>query len=386
MIILSNPIQRTIKMAETLNIGELAVEISNDVFSWFKWEKIDLYDENFDCRKVEAHIKKDKNVTDSNSETVVEPDETESSEAKKHTHPVDVVFKYTDPYSGKDILFNTDLKSYKSTSIKPSDVREMLQSIAKTIDCASISTEWKTRYGFNSTNYEIRGMLFIYNHDGQYHRDFYETFKTSVNNDRKKLGINIKSIGLKKGQQIHIVEPLLISFMTTVIADMHRLHHDGTFPRVEYSFYYPELLRNKTVSGDRHSRPATIEAISAPYLIIEHDEVVTKSPSGETLRTEPGFVIYYNRPGNDPYEFVYLFDTLSRYQLLDGERSIRLRFAYHSPSPDIGSNFESAKEKYIKSWGYDEHKRKILNKIIIKELSLMEHTFKTRMVARKNEQ
>ena len=262
----------------------------------------------------------------------------------------------------------------------------MLQSIAKTIDCASISKEWKDRYGINSTNYDIRGMLFIYNHDGKYHREFYNTFKTTVNNDRKKLGINLKSIGLKKGQQIHIVEPLLISYMTTIIADMNKLHHEGTFPQYDYDFYYPELLRNKTVSGDRHSRPATIEAIAAPYLIIEHDAVVTKLRTGEVQRTEPGFVIYYNRSGSDPYEFVYLFDTLSRYQLLDGEKNIRLRFAYYNPSQDIGSNFEKAKDIYIKSWGYDDHKRKILNKISIKELTLMEHTFKTKMVARRNEQ
>lgn len=373
-------------MAETINIGELAVDISSDVFSWFKWETIDLYDENFACRKVDLHTKKDDEATKHVKQDAPTADAEKSDKEKKHTHPVDVVFKYTDPYTGRDVLFNTDLKSYKSTSIKPSEVREMLQSIARTIDCASISTEWKARYGFNSSNYELRGMLFIYNHDGKYHREFYKTFQTTVNNDRKKLGINLKSIGLKKGQQIHIVEPLLISYMTTMIADMNRLHHEGTFPKFEYSFYYPELLRNKTVSGDRFSRPATIEAISAPYIIIEHDEVITTSRTGVETKTDPGFVIYYNRPGSDPYEFVYLFDTLSRYQLLDGEKKIRLRIAYYAPSQDMGSNFEKAKDIYIKSWGYDDHKRTILNKITIKELSLMEHTFKTKMVARKNEQ
>jgi len=166
-------------MAETLNIGELAVDISNDVLSWFKWEVIDLYDENFSCKKTEQHFNKDNDSASSNEETKLSSDDSEPAKAKEHTHPVDVVFKYTDPYSGRDILFNTDLKSYKSTSIRPGDVREMLQSIAKSIDCASISKEWKARYGYNSTNYEIRGMLFIYNHDGEYHRNFYDVFKTS---------------------------------------------------------------------------------------------------------------------------------------------------------------------------------------------------------------
>lgn len=45
-------------MAETINISELAHEVSNDIFSWFKWKEINLYDENFSCRKSEEHFPK----------------------------------------------------------------------------------------------------------------------------------------------------------------------------------------------------------------------------------------------------------------------------------------------------------------------------------------
>ncbi|ENH0225522.1 hypothetical protein ABVR02_004470 [Escherichia coli] len=211
-------------MAETINISELAHEVSNDIFSWFKWKEINLYDENFSCRKSEEHFPK-KIANSSESDNEVESEQANEVESeKKCTHPVDIVFKYNDPYSGKDVLFNTDLKSYAAKSIRPSDVRDMLKSIAKTIDCASISPEWKNRYGIDSIKYEIRGMLFIYNHDGKYHRDFYKVFKTEKVNERRKLGINLASIGLKSNQQIHIVEPLMISYMTTIIADIDRLH------------------------------------------------------------------------------------------------------------------------------------------------------------------
>ncbi|MFQ6249955.1 hypothetical protein [Yersinia enterocolitica] len=374
-------------MAETINICDLATEVSEDIFTWFKWDVIDLYDENFDCRKPEDHKKKKKgdaisDVSDADQESsdIVEKE-------LKHTHPVDVVFKYRDPYLGKDILLNTDLKSYASSSIRPGDVRDMLQSIAKTIDCANISPEWKTRYAIRSEKYEIRGMLFIYNHDGKYHRNFYDVFKTTipVGSERKKLGINLTSIGLKKNQQIHIVEPLIISYMTTIIADVDRLHREGTFPRDEYYFYYPELIRHKTIGGDKSTRPATIEAICAPYLIIEHDDVITKTKgSNEEKIYKAGYVIYYNMRGENPYEFVYLFDTLSRYQILNGEHNIRIRFAHYNPDPDICSNFDKAIDIYVKNWGYDEYKKKMLQRIETKELTLKEYCFKTKEVARKS--
>lgn len=367
-------------MAETINISELALDISSDIFKWFKWESINCYDENFSCRKNDVHFPKEEREQE-NIEIKLENDIEENQ--CKATHPVDVVFKYKDPYSGKDILFNTDLKSYASKSIKPSDVRDMLKSIAKTIDCASISPEWKNRYGIDALKYEIRGMLFIYNHDGLYHKEFFNVFKTEKVNDKRKLGINLSAIGLKSNQQIHIVEPLMISYMTTIIADIDRLHRDGTFPQHNYSFYYPELIRNKTISGDRYSRPATIEAITAPYLIIEHDEVLHEDRKNNIHKTPAGFIIYYNKRGSNPFEFVYLFDTLSRYQILNGEHNIRIRLAHYNPDQDIISNFDKAKGIYIRSWGYDHNKKNILDKIEVKELTLMQVSYKTKGISRR---
>ena len=96
--------------------------------------------------------------------------------------------------------------------------------------------------------------------------------------------------------------------------------------------------------------------------------VETKDRSGQLKTTQAGFVIYYNRPGNDPYEFVYLFDTLSRYQILNGEHNIRLRLAHYEPDPDVISHFEKAKDIYIRSWGYDDNKKNILDRISVKEI------------------
>ena len=80
-------------MSETANIAAMAEKVSADVFKWFKWEMLPPMDFDFNCHKPEKH---------------------KTSDLPKKTHPVDAVFKYFDPYLGKDILLNTDLKSYKS--------------------------------------------------------------------------------------------------------------------------------------------------------------------------------------------------------------------------------------------------------------------------------
>ncbi|WP_062265427.1 hypothetical protein [Endozoicomonas arenosclerae] len=175
-------------MAETAYIAKMAETVSNDLFRWFKWDVLIPRDMNFSCHKGVKHS---------------------SSSKEKNTHPVDVIFKYTDPYSGKDILFNTDLKSYKKGSIGNNNVRDALYSLARTIECADGSNEWRTKYAMNSKNYEIRGLLFVYNHDGIYDRTFIEAFKPKVSSKGKvSAGVKIGNVPLRKDQQLHIIEPL----------------------------------------------------------------------------------------------------------------------------------------------------------------------------------
>ena len=60
---------------ETRYVAEIAEIISRDVFKHFRWNVAALTDTNFDCVKSQEHSRKD-----------------------DHTHPVDVVFYYDDPY------------------------------------------------------------------------------------------------------------------------------------------------------------------------------------------------------------------------------------------------------------------------------------------------
>lgn len=317
---------------ETANISEIANKVSEDLFKWFKWSKVPLMDENFTCVKNDSHAPKKVN----------------------HTHPVDAVFHYFDPHLNKEVYLNTDLKSYAKNSITAIKIRDALKSLATTIDCARASAEWKSKYILEQKTYEIRGMLFVYNHDGEYDKSFYETFK----------GVSLDSIKIQKDQLIHIVNPALINYMHTIVGDMTKLHHEGKFPEQLYSFFYPDLYLHKA-HGSHDDRAATIESIAAPYLIIQHEAVTKYDEKEKSIKEtfQRGFLVYYNRDGGTDTEFMYLFDALSRFQILNQECTIRIRVANSNPSQNIMPNYSRAINLYVMDWEFDEYKRKQLENI-----------------------
>lgn len=342
---------------ETEAIAAMATRVAKDVFKWFKWDRVPLSNQNFSCKKQDKHA---------------------PTKKQEHTHPVDVVFKYNDPYLEQTVLLNTDLKSYKQTSITPPNIRGALKSLAQTIDCARVSNEWRTRYD-TSGSAEIRGLLFVYNHDAEYDRNF-SRFLTPQkgkqdDNDAAK-GLTADTIPIEAGQLIHIVEPRTIAYMTTIVADVQRLHTEGSFPARNYYFFYPELKLHKT-RGDKFVRPATIEMICGPFLIVEHDHVVKYDEASGSNKTtyQQGFVIFYNRPGKSYLEFMYLFDVLSTYQILDGSSKLRIRVAHYSPNKDIHSNFTRAIEMYIHDWGFDDYKRERLEDIELEIVEIQKTSF-----------
>lgn len=348
-------------MSETATIAEMANKVSQELFQWFKWERVPLMDQDFKCVKSDKHA---------------------PTKKTEHTHPVDVVLHYVDPYINKRVLLNTDLKSYSNTSIQTKQVRSALKSLAKTIDCARVSQEWKSRYSLFQEPYEIRGLLFVYNHDGEFDKSFLKFFdekkpKSGTQEDEAEdKSVSTERLPLEGNQLIHVVEPRLISYMSTILADVHRLHAEGSFPVKDYYFHYPDLKLHKT-SGAKATRPATIEMIAGPFLTIEHSAVKKyDETSGVVEDTYPaGYVIYYNRPGRSHLEFMYLFDTLSNYQILDGSHPIRIRVAHYSPANDVRSNFEKAINSYVQDWGFDDYKKNRLKQITIDIVEITKTTF-----------
>jgi hypothetical protein len=154
---------------ETANIAEIAALLSKDIFRNFGWSLRPPRDQNFPC-----------------------VDEDHCNAGKKHIsqHPADAVYFYEDPYLAKTIYLHTDLKSYAKNSITPHALRKAFVSLGMTIECAQSSEVWRNRYLTDpDERHEVRGFLFVHNHDHGYGSSFYESL----------VKLNIFSLPLGRG-------------------------------------------------------------------------------------------------------------------------------------------------------------------------------------------
>lgn len=321
-------------MAETINIGEIAAKISKDIFKHFLWDTHSKRDDNFKCAN---------------------PKHTGEGGKPKLTHPGDVVFFYEDPYLGKPIYLHTDLKSYAADSITATRLRGAFKSLCMTIDCAKGSSEWREKYSVDASEaHEVRGLLFIHNHDNGYDKPFYEAIDK----------VDLPGLPVAPGSLLHFLGPQDIQRLYSIANDIIRLKGEDELPK-GYTFYYPDLVMSRR-QGDVWSQPATIETLTGPYIIIKH---------GATDTHGAGYVIYYNAPAECPEEFEYFLDSLSRYQMLESGEKIRIRATRGDAGDDLKSIFQTAKKKYVKSWGFDPAREAILNQIDIDRITSVTSTY-----------
>jgi hypothetical protein len=349
-------------MAENGPTARIAEKLSSKLLKRFFWNEEGPYNADFDCVQSTKHAIPTKE--------------------QKHQHPVDVVFSYKDPYLGKRIYLNTDLKSYSRISITASNIEAALVSLAKTIECARHSPEWRERYHAHEGAFDVRGMLFVYNHDNEYRKGFYEVmcppkeFGAKKTKGKNPKGVPLENIPIASGQQIHIIDPMIILYMTTIVADMDMLHQNGRFPEVNYSFFYPNLTLHKVCLDEEHL-PATIEAICAPFLIVKYDDVIKfNEKTGEAeVRHPKGYIIYYNRSGSTDNEFLYLLDMLSKYQILNSNCHVNIRVAHREPAKNINSNYDKAKNRYASDWGFSNEMKRNLDKVALSTVSVSKEQY-----------
>jgi hypothetical protein len=333
-------------MGETVNIGAIANKLSEDIFNYFGWQAHQKRDDNFACctetHFVESTAKKSKSPKG------------KVEEKSKKTHPGDVVFFYQDPYLGKRIYLHTDLKSYAKNSISVQKVRSAIYSLAMSVECARKSEDWRGKYSVpKDVRFDVRGLLFVHNHDGLFKNGFDEIVQKT----------KLSTIPIGQSVYVHFLGPNDISRLFTIANDIVRLQHQRTLPE-KYSFYYPDLMLWHR-HGDLLNQPATIEALTAPYFIVIYE-------MGE--KTPPGYLIYYNRAGDSVDEFVYFLDSLSRYQMLETGKLIRIRMVASSIADDYKSHFQSAKDKYAKAWGFDSSRVQVLEDIEISPVTAVTTT------------
>jgi len=323
-------------VAETINTSELAEKISKDIFKHFLWQTHPKHDDNFHCHN-EKHLG--------------------DGDKPKKSHPGDVVFSYDDPYLGKKVYLHTDLKSYGKASITPHKLRKAFHSLCLAVECAKESIDWRMKYSVDESEaHEVRGMLFVYNHDNNYEMAFSDAIdKVDVNN-----------LPVGPNSTLHFLGPDDIQRLYSIGNDIIRLKQDDELPS-EYTFYYPDKVMYHR-HGDIWGQSATIESLTDPYFIIRHKRLKDSNLS-------KGYLIYYNRPGDNVDEFVYFLDTLSRYQMLDSDQKIRIRVTSPAASNDLKSIFQTAKNKYSKAWGFDPSREKLLNSIQIDRITSVTSTY-----------
>jgi hypothetical protein len=221
-------------------------------------------------------------------------------------------------------------------------------------------------------------MLFLYNHDDKFDDNFLSIIK----------GQNLSNLPIEEDGLLHLLDPSRIVYLYTVANDMKSLVGQGLLRRChDYSFVYPSLTLYK-MHGDNKSHPATVETLCSPYMILHSEEVfgVDSSDHTKTVTTDKGgYLIYYNRAGATVEEFMYLFDNLSKFQILSQPAAIKIRVAHRNPDSLILSNYKKAIQMYVDDWGLDEYRLRDLNRINFKIIPTAIANFNPGIIAWKEE-
>ncbi|WP_202740594.1 hypothetical protein [Acinetobacter sp. 'aerobic (ED)'] len=359
-------------MSETIRIAELATKISDELFSFFRWSTCSENDLDFKCNTPTLHFH---NTTEESSKT----------------HPTDVVFYYHDPYLNKKIYFNTDLKSYAENTIKYDEVKAWLISLIKGTECAKGSVEWKQRYDIRGAT-EIRGLLFVYNHDGLFKKSIYDFIhdlpnpKIKEGQSRNK-GFYLKDLNIPKNMKLHMIDPLLIDYMLTIKHDIATLKSVDKIPHPnKLNFFYPNKQLYKPALAPSE-RPATIEMLSGPFLIITYEEFKYISEDDDSTQFgQRGNIIYYKGKGETPEEFMFLIESLMLFDLINENVKTRIRLYAKDLHSTAIDNFRSAIDRYSRTWGYSKSMQEIIRSIEINSIPLMQKLFCNKSISRSESQ
>ncbi|MDA4853375.1 hypothetical protein PGK05_04250 [Acinetobacter baumannii] len=356
-------------MSETIRIAELANLITQEIGDFLKWKIHPENDLDFPCIMKPQHFEG-------------------ATETSNKTHPTDLVIYYDDPYENKRVFLNTDLKSYASDSIGYKTVKEWLISITKGTVCSLASTEWKQRYGIEGS-FDIRGLLFVYNHDGRFDKPFYSFIHDypnppHVGPGKPPLRFYLKDLNVPANVKIHIIEPLLIDSILSIKHDLNILRTEQKVPLSDafapISFFYPNRQRFKSRITPQEC-PATIELISGPFFIMNYDNYTDFQPNPSDpknpliIQKSRGNIIYYKESGSTVDEFIYLIETLMMYELISENCETRIRHCARDKSNTAAQNFHAAIEKYCVMWDYSESMKTIFNKIEFNEVTIIQKIF-----------
>ena len=206
------------------------------------------------------------------------------------------------------------------------DLAGTLEDLAKSVECAHKSSCFSEAFGITGSVEVVEGMLFLYNHDGEYNKDF----------DQRLQQVASKSLGLCADQRIYILMPDRITYLHSVAHDIKQRIAKLTFENdyKDYDFYSPDL-RVSAVKGKKHGA-LPIEFMVGPWMFV----------SFKTKRNGHRLVIYFDANGDTPDDFTTLFDAIISYNLLEDDLNMEVVLQKCDPKAPI--HFESARSSYAK--------------------------------------
>lgn len=290
-------------MTETANTAEQAELMASDLFSEFFWNKLGPTNHDWPCEDPERHKAKD--------------------------HPCDVVYYYDEPYAARQTYVHCDLKSYAKGTINATAVKEAAESLARQVACAEKSETWRKFHTHDNVTFSVNGLLFVYNHDGEYEADF----------QKNLIHIAPNTLHLPRGSRLFVLGPKEIFWLDNIRDEIQRLRgrRNPEIPAPEYcSYFHPQLVRRANLQVQK-AKAATLEMLTSPIIILEH-----RDPKGSAKR---GVTVFYSRPGDTTDEFMYLIDTLRKYELLDDKTSVAVKTL--GASPISSPTFQKAQQQYI---------------------------------------
>jgi hypothetical protein len=276
---------------ENQNIALMAERASKEIFDVFGWRLVGPKNKNWACVELEKHDRK-----------------------RSGTHPSDTVFRYEDPWSGKDFYVTSDLKSYAKGTIKPQAVVTALRNLSRSVECANRSEGFQTLYLDGTRQHHVVGMLFVYNHDGGYDEDFNGALEA----------VNPSQADVAENNRVGVIGPKRVVYLNTVAKDIliAQSKRGEMGPEAEWKFHYPNL--QKIHFAKTTSSVANLETLLCPWLVVHYAKLTLGIP-------ENGYFIYYDGRGNSVHEFQHLLDYLFKYQLATDHVKISIRMAFACP-------------------------------------------------------
>jgi hypothetical protein len=324
-------------VAETDNIAKIAEVLAQKLFNRFLWFDTGGWNQNWKCVNADhVSIKRGrpKTVSSSDESTELSASATQPAEkiVKILTHPSDVVFYYDEPYRPIRTYINADLKSYKRGSITSTAIASAIESLALALECAELSQEWRDKFVHDGKSYEIVGLLFIYNHDGEYDKDF----------DQLLAKVNHERLQIPERSRVLVFGPNHIRWLDNIRHDLSGLYSEHILPHEDlWSYYYPDLVRKKKIQNS--GRAATLEMLTSPYIVLSYPAVDSKLA---------GYIVYYRGVGSRAEEFLYLLDYLTHYQMVRPGIEIRVRML--APDENAPARFVRAVDEYIENFDGQE--------------------------------